>query len=205
MPKARFFNLSPQRQNQFIDVALEEFGSQSYDLASIVQIAKALGIAKSNVYHYFENKKDLYFYLIDKVSGARQAMMHDYLEREEGEFFDNYLALTRESYRFELERPLECRFLDKVRNETNETELGRVQRAVEADLIRRIESCLSKAIEQGRARCKVESKLAAYLLVNSTLSVHAYLGSQAPSSDAGVEHNISVAAQIIEVIKRGVS
>ena len=94
MPSERFIKLFEDKQQKFIQVALEEFGNNSYASASISQIAKNLQIAKTNVYHYFENKKDLYFYLLESIKASRLELVNrcvhyafGYLLMVSGSFF----------------------------------------------------------------------------------------------------------------------
>ena len=64
MPKQTFFNLPDEKRQLIIDLAIDEFAEYSYKEASISRIVKHAGIAKGSFYQYFEDKKDLYLYLI---------------------------------------------------------------------------------------------------------------------------------------------
>ncbi len=70
MPKQTFFNLPAEKRDPFIEIAIEEFAHNDYQTASISRIVAQAGIAKGSFYQYFENKEDLYTYLLDL--GARQ-------------------------------------------------------------------------------------------------------------------------------------
>jgi TetR/AcrR family transcriptional regulator len=65
MPKPTFFNLTDDKRQRLIDLAIEEFAENDYDLASISKIVAQAGIAKGSFYQYFEDKKDLYQYLLE--------------------------------------------------------------------------------------------------------------------------------------------
>lgn len=65
MPKETFHNLPDEKQQQLIDIASEEFASNAYKAASVSNIVRKAGIAKGSFYQYFEDKKDLYRYLIE--------------------------------------------------------------------------------------------------------------------------------------------
>ena len=64
MPKETFFNLPEAKRQRIIDLALAEFAEKDYDTASISRIVSQAGIAKGSFYQYFENKEDLYTYLL---------------------------------------------------------------------------------------------------------------------------------------------
>ena len=48
------------RQQIIIDAAREVFGQKTYDKASMAEIAKTAGIAKSSIYTYFKSQEELY-------------------------------------------------------------------------------------------------------------------------------------------------
>ncbi|MEM7334966.1 MAG: TetR/AcrR family transcriptional regulator [Chloroflexota bacterium] len=72
MPKPTFFNLSEEKRNRIIDLAIDEFAQNSFKTASISRIVKQAGIAKGSFYQYFDDKKDLYIYLI-QLAGEQKA------------------------------------------------------------------------------------------------------------------------------------
>jgi AcrR family transcriptional regulator len=65
MPKETFYNLSQEKANRIIEAALDEFANVSFDKASINKIIEAAGIPKGSFYQYFEDKKDLYKFIIN--------------------------------------------------------------------------------------------------------------------------------------------
>jgi AcrR family transcriptional regulator len=65
MPKQTFLNLSEEKRKAFIEIALDEFANNDYNTASVSKIVAKAGIAKGSVYQYFEDKQDLFMYLLD--------------------------------------------------------------------------------------------------------------------------------------------
>lgn len=64
MPKDTFYNLPVGKREQILDIAINEFAENAYDAASISKIVRKAGIAKGSFYQYFDDKKDLYRYLV---------------------------------------------------------------------------------------------------------------------------------------------
>ena len=64
MPTKKFFDLSEDKKKAFIDAAIIEFERQSFDEASIFNIAHNAGVSRTGVYYYFTNKQDIYEYLL---------------------------------------------------------------------------------------------------------------------------------------------
>ena len=73
MPSQTFFNLADEKREAIVKVALDEFSTLDYNSASISRIVRETGIAKGSFYQYFQDKKDLYIYLLSLVSEAKLA------------------------------------------------------------------------------------------------------------------------------------
>ncbi|HXF64516.1 MAG TPA: TetR/AcrR family transcriptional regulator [Caldilineaceae bacterium] len=67
MPKDTFFNLPPEKRELITRIAIEEFGNHEYGEVSISRIVARAGIAKGSFYQYFEDKEDLFRYLLDLI------------------------------------------------------------------------------------------------------------------------------------------
>lgn len=72
MPKQTFYNLPDGKRQAILDIAIEEFAENDYNSASISRIVARAGIAKGSFYQYFEDKKDLYLYLIRLTAEEKQ-------------------------------------------------------------------------------------------------------------------------------------
>ncbi len=64
----KFFELPLEKQERIIKAAYMVFAHDNYKNASMSRIADAGGISKSLLFHYFQNKKDLYLYLWENVN-----------------------------------------------------------------------------------------------------------------------------------------
>ena len=65
MPKQTFLNLPEEKRRAFLEIALDEFANNDYNTASVSKIVEKAGIAKGSLYQYFEDKQDLFMYLLD--------------------------------------------------------------------------------------------------------------------------------------------
>jgi AcrR family transcriptional regulator len=75
MPKQTFLNLSQEKRETILNAAVEEFAEYGLENASTNRIVKNSGIAKGSFYQYFEDKQDVFMYLLDVI------------EKKELEFF----------------------------------------------------------------------------------------------------------------------
>jgi len=65
IPKETFFNLPLEKRERIIEAAIDEFSRNAYREARINEIIRLSSIPKGSFYQYFEDKKDLFKYVID--------------------------------------------------------------------------------------------------------------------------------------------
>lgn len=75
MPKPTFFNLPDAKRQAIIDIAIDEFAETDYEVASISKIVAKAGIAKGSFYQYFEDKADLFNYLLAEGAKRKTAFL----------------------------------------------------------------------------------------------------------------------------------
>lgn len=62
---------------RILSTARDAFAQQGFDGARLDSIAKAAGVTKQLVYHYFKTKEELYGVVLDRVSDEVLAMLDD--------------------------------------------------------------------------------------------------------------------------------
>ncbi len=65
MPSERFHKLKQVKKRTFLKMAYKEFALHSYEGASITRLVADLKMAKGSIYQYFNDKEDLYNYLVE--------------------------------------------------------------------------------------------------------------------------------------------
>lgn len=84
MPKQTFFNLPNEKRETLIRAAKTEFSRVPLYEASIANIVKEADIPRGSFYQYFEDKNDLYFYLLDKQGNDLWERFLSDLEKHDG-------------------------------------------------------------------------------------------------------------------------
>ncbi|PYI56959.1 TetR/AcrR family transcriptional regulator [Paenibacillus flagellatus] len=106
MPHATFFNLPEAKRELIVNHAVEEFYQAGYEKASISKIVERSKIAKGSFYQYFENKDDLYLYLIERIHRQkREAAALVYQDPEGTDFVEFLRRLFLSGISFFLEHP----------------------------------------------------------------------------------------------------
>lgn len=67
MPKKTFFNLPIDKKQKIIDAAYDLFIENDYKDVNIRSIAKKAGISIGSFYQYFDDKDDLYLFLMTEI------------------------------------------------------------------------------------------------------------------------------------------
>ncbi|MDA1636372.1 TetR family transcriptional regulator [Bacillus cereus] len=100
MPKQTFFNLEREKKELLIQAAMKEFSRVPLFEASISNIIKDAGIPRGSFYQYFEDKEDVYFFLLNDHSKRDNEKFISILKENEGDLFDSYIEL----YQYMLEK-----------------------------------------------------------------------------------------------------
>ena len=64
VPRPRFHTLARERQEAVLHAALDEFSTHGFAAASLNRIIAVAGVSKGSMYYYFDDKEDLYRYLL---------------------------------------------------------------------------------------------------------------------------------------------
>lgn len=91
MPTNTFFNLSEEKKDKILKAANKEFARVSLEQASIKNIVEDAEIARGSFYQYFEDKQDLFEYLMTQKIGNMQKNLFDMIERENGNIINIFI------------------------------------------------------------------------------------------------------------------
>jgi len=95
IPKETFYNL-PEGKRQLLEkMAIREFAAFGYDKASINRFVDKCQIAKGSFYQYFEDKKDLFLYLITRVNEKKLKFLSPVFQNP-GQY--DFFTLIREMF-----------------------------------------------------------------------------------------------------------
>ena len=92
MPTVVFNNLPNAKKQILIDAAFKTFSEKPYQLVSINEISKNLGITRTAFYYYFTSKEDIYEYIIKLI---KKDFLDNYVynQKQELSLFDIFVSL----------------------------------------------------------------------------------------------------------------
>lgn len=88
MPTDTFFRLPEEKRSRILESAWEEFTSAPYPDVSINRIIGHAAIPRGSFYQYFEDKNDLFFFLMDQSRSQFLSLFNEQLARAHGDVFE---------------------------------------------------------------------------------------------------------------------
>lgn len=215
MPKETFFNLQEDKREKIISIALEEFAVYDYKTASLTRIVEAAGISKGSMYQYFENKKDLYLFLLHLAAEKKLSFITRSLDPKETDFFKKYKQMLLIATKFDLGYPEYSRLIHHAGRETNTPELEGISSKLLQMSDQYMEHFVSTAQKAGQLRKDLDTDLIAFLISRLSIDLADYNstkfnfsygqliqagGGSLPMSDEALE---KVLDHLIEFFKNG--
>jgi AcrR family transcriptional regulator len=176
MPKDTFYNLPEEKRDRIIDIALDEFAMYDYRTASLSRVVENAGIAKGSMYQYFDNKKDLYLYLIDFVSNKKLEYISRHLDvASHTDFFKLYEDMIFVAAKFGIDYPKYERVGYNAFKESYNEEIGQMSTKLLNASRDYIRSFIVKGQSDGQIRTDIEADLAAFIISRVSIDIGDYL------------------------------
>ena len=117
MPTKLFNELPEDKKQRITQAALEEFAANRFDNASTNTIVKNCDISKGSLFKYFENKEDLYFYLVDTVAAKMAQETEGKIKDLPEDVFERIAAYSAIEISYYTEHPAEGKLLMNLASE----------------------------------------------------------------------------------------
>jgi len=212
MPKETFHNLPEEKRDKFLAVAITEFANKPYEVASISNIVREAGIAKGSFYQYFDDKKDLYAFLVERSAEEKLKLIKDLpAPNPSSELFDSFESMFRSAVHFEIRQPELARiayraFVEEVPFPNMVAELRR------RGTTQFFKQLLTQGVIHGDIASETDVDLAAFILETVYYQVGPYLikrlGLDLSEDDpsAGFENDSinAIVTNLMDIIKGGI-
>ncbi|XMB85322.1 TetR/AcrR family transcriptional regulator [Mycoplasmatota bacterium WC44] len=171
IPTKTYFKLNEEKQRRIFDAAVDEFAENDYDHAMISNIIKHASIPRGSFYQYFDDKLDLYKYIMEKAGEEKLKYMTEIIANPHEVPF---LTLFEELYKLGLKFAVDNPKFVKIMSHLIRTK-GPIYDLVMADSIDKAISFYSELIDldkkRGRIRDDINTKVLAKLITNMTINV----------------------------------
>jgi AcrR family transcriptional regulator len=216
MPKSTFFALAAARRNRLVREAIVEFSDRSYAEASLSQIARRTQIPKGSFYQYFEDKLDLYRWLItDEVPRRKREFVGAAVSA--GDFWVRLEKIVERGMAFLVEQPRLARLAAAAADPTAIVEVRGLHKAVCEAGIGEIRALLEDGIESGAIQSRGVNLAVATRVVAAIIGpgltdivleelgaeLHEVLASDSLRKQLGPQRRKRLARQAVQFIQRG--
>jgi AcrR family transcriptional regulator len=148
MPKPTFYGLPPERRARLVREALVEFAERTYAEASLSEIARRARIPKGSFYQYFEDKLDLYRWLIsDEAPRKKREFLGT--ARQSGDFWARLETTIERGMAFLVEHPQLARLSAAAADPTAIPEVRGLHRAICEAGVEELRALLENGIAKG--------------------------------------------------------
>lgn len=171
MPKSTFLNLEAGKRKRITDAFLREFAIKTFDEASLTVVVKKLGIAKGSVYQYFEDKLDLFRFLIGECTQVKQQYVASIRREDYPDYWSYFRELYEGGYHFDAENPLQSHFLHKLSQNLNSPSINYLYDELMAQTVAAFEQMVTWEIQQGLFRKDIPVKTMGFLLYKIGVSI----------------------------------
>ena len=87
MPKETFYRLPDEKRERIMAAAEREFLENSFEAASINCIIKEAAIPRGSFYQYFEDKKDIFLYIVSTHKNEAFGFVESFIKDSDGDVF----------------------------------------------------------------------------------------------------------------------
>lgn len=87
MPKEIFYRLPDEKRERIMAAAEREFLENSFEAASINRIIKEAAIPRGSFYQYFEDKKDIFLYIVSTHKNEAFGFVESFIKDSDGDVF----------------------------------------------------------------------------------------------------------------------
>lgn len=87
MPKETFYRLPDEKRERIMAAAEREFLENSFEAASINRIIKESAIPRGSFYQYFEDKKDIFLYIVSTHKNEAFGFVESFIKDSDGDVF----------------------------------------------------------------------------------------------------------------------
>jgi AcrR family transcriptional regulator len=199
VPTDTFYNLGKDKQKKIFDAAVQEFAYKRFSEASINQIVKTAGIPRGSFYQYFNDKEDLYLYLLAEIGQEKLAVAQEVEQlKPEADFFAAMEHRFRAIMHWVKSKPLYHRI--GMLMEEDESELVQKLQAQAPELVDHFIQLVERDKNRGLIRPEVDARAVINML--QVMNLH-YVQDYYRTGDE--EQLVQRFGELLEIIRGGIA
>ena len=183
MPRDTFQNLPETKRLAITEAAVDEFAAYPYEQASINRIVANAGIAKGSFYQYFEDKKDLFLYVMGLIAEEKINYLSPVIQNpEELDLFTLIREMFLSGVQFALARPKYAAIGNKLMADKQAPIYREIQAEGRPMSIAFFEPMIKQAIARGEIRADIDIEMLNYIIASMNVSLVEYCSEKYPDT-----------------------
>lgn len=168
--KPTFNNISEEKRNKILSVAINEFACNGFENANINTIAKKAQVSVGSLYKYFDTKTDLFLTSVNYGIQNLEAVMEEVIVSDVPimEKFEKLIRIAIESSRRD---NILIKLYNVVTSQTNSAVAKTVATQMEGITCEAYKKVIADGQEQGEIRKDIDPGMAAYLVDNILMNI----------------------------------
>jgi AcrR family transcriptional regulator len=163
MPTSTFFALPAERRDRLVREAIAEFSERTYAEASLSQIAQRSKIAKGSFYQYFEDKLDLYRWLVTDEAPRHKREFVGAVART-GDFWADLESFIERGMAFLVEHPRLARLTAAAADPTATVDVRGLHKLICEAGIDELRALLARGVSGGAIQSGLDLDVATRLV-----------------------------------------
>lgn len=172
MPKNTFRNIDKEKKDALTNAFLYEFTTNTYDDASLSSVVKQLGIAKGSIYQYFNDKLDLFTYLITECNKLKTNYTASISRNDFKSFWDYFESIINANIKFDSDYPLHSSFLFCIEDNLNSKSTRHLLVEFKNQILKGYEVLVANEVSNGNFRNDISLDTLSHYLYTATLSIN---------------------------------
>lgn len=175
MPKDTYLNLSEKKREMILNTAIDEFYEYGFEKASISRIVNKAGIAKGSFYQYFEDKEDLFSFVIENARERKLIYFSEIINSGlELDFFELLRELYRASLNFLKGNPKLASINDSFLISDNNKLKDKIMNQGIDKSNQFLKDLLRQGIENGKVNQEIDLEFTAYIITSISITLGDY-------------------------------
>lgn len=175
MPKSTFFNLPPEKRGTIINSAVNEFAQNGLEKASTNRIVEHSGISKGSFYQYFEDKQDVFMYLLKVLEQEKLQYFKDkHPPSTNLDTFDYFRWMIKVGMEFNSAYPRLVQAISRVMFGEG-MYYGRNYADIRERTLQGLRAMIAQAIQRGEVDPSVDVELAVMIMETWSNAISAYI------------------------------
>jgi len=203
MPKETFFNLPEEKRQRILTAAIDEFAANSFHNAGVNRIVDGAGIAKGSFYQYFEDKEDLFRYLLEAIGEQKMAYLSGLmLGLGHLDFFQLLKELFSGGIQFAADHPKQALIGNRFVKDLDPVLKERILGDMAPKSYMFLEQLIQEGIRKGELNAKLDIHFTAFFLTHISIAASEYYFIERSSED--YQAFMPYVEELIEIVRSGI-